>query len=1072
MTTITVGTNKQFTTIASAVTASHSGDVIKVDAGTYTNDFTRITQSLTLQAVGGIVTMNATVQPPNGKAILTEGNAGIDVSIDGFAFAGATVADANGAGIRYEGGNLKITNSHFYNNQNGILGASDPNGTINISHTEFDHNGGGTGNTHNMYIGDIKSFTLTDSFTHDANVGHEIKSRAENNTITNNRIFDNDSSSSYEIDIPNGGNTVISGNLIQQGPNSENSNIIAYGEEGSLHAGTALSVTGNTIINDKNSGPALWNASDLTNATFTNNSVYGFNGLALVSGTATQSGTTVLGARPTLDQSAPYAGAPISVPPVVVPPVVVPPVVSPGIPPVVIPPVVGPHTTITVGTNKQFTTIASAVAASHSGDVIQVDAGTYTNDFTRITQSLTLQAVGGIVTMNATVQPPNGKAILTEGNAGIDVSIDGFAFAGATVADANGAGIRYEGGNLKITNSHFYNNQNGILGASDPNGTINISHTEFDHNGGGTGNTHNMYIGDIKSFTLTDSFTHDANVGHEIKSRAENNTITNNRIFDNDSSSSYEIDIPNGGNTVISGNLIQQGPNSENSNIIAYGEEGSLHAGTALSVTGNTIINDKNSGPALWNASDLTNATFANNSVYGFNGLALVAGVAAQSGTTVLGTRPTLNQSAPYAVAPISVPPVVVPPVVVPPVVPPVIPPVIVPPVIVPPIVVPPVVPPVIPPVTPAAGIVLGIAEDAWNGNAQYTVSVDGTQVGGLRTATASHAAGKSEQVSLGTLSAGVHNISVNFINDAYGGSALTDRNLYLTGATNNGQAIAGSTVSLLSNGAATFSVGTTPVTPPVTPPVTIPVIPPVTIPVTPPVTTPPTGGFTLGISEDAWNGNAQYTVSVDGNQVGGVRTASASHAAGQSEQVSLGTLSAGLHNVSVSFINDAYGGSAVTDRNLYLTGATNNGQAVAGSTATLLSNGAASFQVLPSVAAVSPTSTLTLHMSEDAYLGNAQFSVAIDGKQMGGNYAATASHGAGQSTAFVISGITETFSPHDIAVSFLNDAYGGSAATDRNLYIDSMQFDRGTVAGSAGVTMLSTGTQHFTAIAPAGWAG
>src|SRR4051812_5014251 len=186
-------------------------------------------------------------------------------------------------------------------------------------------------------------------------------------------------------------------------------------------------------------------------------------------------------------------------------------------------------TILTVGLGLEYGTIAEAVAASQSGDTIQVQAGTYTNDFTHITHNLTLQAVGGMVTMAATVAAPDGKAILTEGMAGIDVTIDGFAFTGAVVPDGNGAGIRYEGGSLTITNSHFYGNQDGILGAADPNGVISISQSEFDHNGAGDGRTHNIYIGDIASFSLTNSFVHDAIGGHEVKSRAENNIITGNR---------------------------------------------------------------------------------------------------------------------------------------------------------------------------------------------------------------------------------------------------------------------------------------------------------------------------------------------------------------------------------------------------------------------------------------------------------------------------------------------------------------------------------------------------------------
>ena len=50
----------------------------------------------------------------------------------------------------------------------------------------------------------------------------------------------------------------------------------------------------------------------------------------------------------------------------------------------------------------------------------------------------------------------------------------------------------------------------------------------------------------------------------------------------------------------------------------------------------------------------------------------------------------------------------------------------------------------------------------------------------------------------------------------------------------------------------------------------------------------------------------------------------------------------------------------------------------------------------------------------------------------------------------------------HDIAVSFLNDAWGGTAATDRNLHIDSIEAGGQRVAGSAG-TLYSASTQHFT---------
>ena len=74
-------------------------------------------------------------------------------------------ADNNGAGIRYETGDLILNNDYFYNNQEGLLAAANPSGNLLITNTEFDHNGDGSGSTHNIYIGgDINSVTINDSF--------------------------------------------------------------------------------------------------------------------------------------------------------------------------------------------------------------------------------------------------------------------------------------------------------------------------------------------------------------------------------------------------------------------------------------------------------------------------------------------------------------------------------------------------------------------------------------------------------------------------------------------------------------------------------------------------------------------------------------------------------------------------------------------------------------------------------------------------------------------------------------------------------------------------------------------
>jgi hypothetical protein len=217
---------------------------------------------------------------------------------------------------------------------------------------------------------------------------------------------------------------------------------------------------------------------------------------------------------------------------------------------------------LTVGSNQQYSTLSSAIAASHNGDTIYVQHGTYTNDFSIINTNVNIVGVGGMVQLVATASPPNGKAILTTSS---DVTIDHVEFSGAVVPDANGAGIRYQNGHLTITNSYFHDNQMGLLAAGVTTGSVTVDHSEFGHNivADGSALGHNLYIGGpLGNFKVTNSYFHDAVEGHELKSRALNSDIENNRIFDNNSTASYSIDLPNGGNAIVKNNIIQQSPNS------------------------------------------------------------------------------------------------------------------------------------------------------------------------------------------------------------------------------------------------------------------------------------------------------------------------------------------------------------------------------------------------------------------------------------------------------------------------------------------------------------------------------
>ena len=306
-----------------------------------------------------------------------------------------------------------------------------------------------------------------------------------------------------------------------------------------------------------------------------------------------------------------------------------------GVLPVVAPVLAQGALVATVGAGKEYATIAQAIGAAVDGETILVDAGTYANDFATITHKITLVGVGGMVDMVATRPPTNLKGILT-----VDASttIENFSFSGAAVDDGsggNGAGIRYEGGDMTLRNDSFSNNQDGLLAfpvLGLPSNTITLDHDTFDHNGSGTGYTHNAYVGAVTQLTVTNSVFEDAVVGHELKSRALASTITNNSFQDGPTgTASYSIDLPNGGQDVVENNTIEKGPQAENNAMIHFGGEGIPYAGSSLLVQGNAFVDDKGGAVGVLNQTAIS-ATIAANTFDHMTAGSVAQGPATETG--------------------------------------------------------------------------------------------------------------------------------------------------------------------------------------------------------------------------------------------------------------------------------------------------------------------------------------------------------------------------------------------------------------------------------------------------------
>ncbi len=289
---------------------------------------------------------------------------------------------------------------------------------------------------------------------------------------------------------------------------------------------------------------------------------------------------------------------------------------------------------------QPYPTIAAAVAASKSGDTIQVAAGTYPTKDVKIGHTLTIAGRDGLVDVVPISSPKInvGKGLFIVGTAtsAPDVTVTGLTFSGAKSGQSNGAGIRYQSGNLTLSHDTFHDNQDGILANPfvDGTGEIRIDNSIFDHNGAGDGQSHNLYIGFIKKLTLTNSRSTDAVVGHEVKTRAATGDIEGNTISDGPTgTASYSIDIPNGGNYLVRGNTIEKGPKASTPFLVHVGGPEMQNTGQVVISGSNRFINGY--GPrarVVWNQT-LMPVLIQGNVLTGFSGVP-VRGRAELSGNT------------------------------------------------------------------------------------------------------------------------------------------------------------------------------------------------------------------------------------------------------------------------------------------------------------------------------------------------------------------------------------------------------------------------------------------------------
>ncbi len=246
-----------------------------------------------------------------------------------------------------------------------------------------------------------------------------------------------------------------------------------------------------------------------------------------------------------------------------------------------------------VGAGHRFGLPSQAIAAAHPGDTVAIVPGTYRDCAVVRAARLTILGTGPGVVMGGVSCA--GKGVLVIDAPG--VTVRGLTLRGAAVADGNGAGIRAEGGDLVVAGVRLIDDQNGILDTSGPTATLRVTDSRFRHDGtcvGAGGCAHGLYAGPIARVVVERSRFADIRSGHGIKSRAAVTVVRGCTIADGQQgTSSYLIDVPNGGDVRITGNRLEKGPLTQNpGTAIAIGEEGVTHPTRRILVRGNAFRND------------------------------------------------------------------------------------------------------------------------------------------------------------------------------------------------------------------------------------------------------------------------------------------------------------------------------------------------------------------------------------------------------------------------------------------------------------------------------------------------
>ncbi len=262
---------------------------------------------------------------------------------------------------------------------------------------------------------------------------------------------------------------------------------------------------------------------------------------------------------------------------------------------------------------------SEALAAANSGDVIEIEKGSYMDCLIITKDQITVRGVNGYAHLHTKICSQKGGVVTI----GQNTVLENLELSGFDSSDFSTASIRHDakGFNLTIRNLFFHDSQNGIL-LSSANDHIAILDSRFERVGArrtdgeisvpiyAAGRSAQVLIRNTQILYARQEAT-------EIKSRSKKLIIDCSVIANLDGPDSYSVNTQSGGELIIKNSVIEMSPLSANSTMILYGDStGNAYQNNNIQMSGNIFINDKGSG-RLFASSVQVSQNFSENILIG-----------------------------------------------------------------------------------------------------------------------------------------------------------------------------------------------------------------------------------------------------------------------------------------------------------------------------------------------------------------------------------------------------------------------------------------------------------------------